>query len=261
LLAYGLSWLFWIPVALTGRDYQSSPVLLGIMFLGVCGPGVAGIILTYREQGREGGRDFWQRVFDFRRIRPIWYALILLLWPSIHLLAIVINNWLGGIPPEFEFIRTALSQPPGIAGVVILFLLQAAFEELGWRGYMLDRLQALWKPLPSSLILGVCHAFWHLPTFWIVGTLQSRWEQGFNFWLYLAFIIASSIFSTWCYNENHRSTLAVILLHTTANLASNIFLLYGTGEHIFTILLALGAVVITAAWMFPSGKLKHAASS
>jgi len=46
LLAYGLTWLFWIPVALTGQDYQASPVLLAVTLVGVFGPGAAGIILT-----------------------------------------------------------------------------------------------------------------------------------------------------------------------------------------------------------------------
>lgn len=56
--AYGLTWIFWIPVALTRQDYQESPVLLAVVFLGVFGPGIAGIMMTYREQGKEGGRDF-----------------------------------------------------------------------------------------------------------------------------------------------------------------------------------------------------------
>src|SRR3990172_4700409 len=88
LLAYGLAWIFWIPVGLTKRDYQTSSMLLAAMFLGVFGPGIAGIIMTYREQGKEGGHDFWRRVFDFRRISLKWYVLILLLFPALHLIAI-----------------------------------------------------------------------------------------------------------------------------------------------------------------------------
>ena len=105
LLAYGLTWVFWIPVSLTRRDYQESPLLLILVFLGVFGPGIAGIILTYREGGKAGGKDFWQRVFDIRRIRPIWGVLILLLFPVLHLISIAINHWLGGSPPDFFFIK------------------------------------------------------------------------------------------------------------------------------------------------------------
>ncbi len=260
LLAYGLTWIFWIPVALTRQDYQESSILLAGMFLGVFGPGIAGIIMTYREQGKQGGRDFWHRVFDFRRISLKWYALIFLLFPVLHLIAIAINHWLGGAPPEFEFIKESMAMPAGILVVVVLYLLQSALEELGWRGYMLDRLQAIWKPLTASLVLGVAHAFWHLPLFWIVGTNQSRYLSGTAFVLFVAFVTSGSFYNTWCYNDNRRSTLAVILLHTVANLALDTFLLPGTGEYIFKIVAAFGAVMIAVAWMLPSWKRKQATS-
>lgn len=256
LLAYGLAWIFWIPVALTRRDYQTSPALLAMVFLGVFGPGIAGIVMTYREQGRQGGRDFWRRVFDFRRISLKWYALIVLLYPALHLISIAINHWLGGGPPQFAFIKEVLAMPAGILVVVILYLLQSALEELGWRGYMLDRLQAIWKPITASLVLGVLHALWHLPLFWVVGTNQSRYLSGTEFGLFVAFVTSGSFYNTWCYNENQRSTLAVILFHTVANLALDTFLLPGTGEYVFKIVTAVGAVLIAIAWSLPSPKRK-----
>ena len=38
ILAYGFAWLCWIPVALTGIDYQTSPWLVFIVLLGAFGP-------------------------------------------------------------------------------------------------------------------------------------------------------------------------------------------------------------------------------
>ena len=261
LLAYGLAWVFWLPVALTGQDYQTSPLLLVVVLLGVFGPGIAGIIMTYLEHGREGGRDFWRRIFDFRRISPKWYALILLLFPALHTISIGINYWLGGNPPEFTLITESMAIPAGMLIVVILYLLQSALEELGWRGYMLDRLQAIWNPVTASLVLGVIHALWHLPLFWIVGTNQSRWLSIPDFTMFVGFVLASSIYSTWCYNETHRSTLAATLLHTTGNLSLDIFMLSGVGENIFKVVLILGAVVIAIAWMLPALKQKQVTST
>lgn len=261
LLAYGLTWPFWIPVALTRQDYQESPFLLATVFLGVFGPGIAGIIMTYREQGKEGGRDFWRRVFDFRRISLIWYLLILLIYPVLHLISIAINAWLGGSPPELAFIKESMAMPIGILAVVILYLLQSALEELGWRGYMLDRLQAIWNPVKASLVLGIFHALWHLPLFWIVGTNQSRYLSVTAFVLFVAFVTSGSFFNTWCYNANHRSTLAVILLHTVANLALDTFMLPGTGEYIFKIVAAIGALGIAIAWTLPSQRQRQVAST
>ena len=44
-LAYAFAWVVWIPVALTGQDYQSSPLLLVTVLVGVFGPGLAGALL------------------------------------------------------------------------------------------------------------------------------------------------------------------------------------------------------------------------
>jgi membrane protease YdiL (CAAX protease family) len=261
LLAYGLTWIFWIPVALTRQDYQTSPILLATVFLGAFGPGIAGIILTYREQGRQGGRDFWHRVFDFRRISLKWYALILLLFPTLHLISIAINAWLGGDPPQFVFLKEAIAMPAGILTVTIFYLLQSTLEELGWRGYMLDRLQAIWRPTTASLVLGVFHAFWHLPLFWVVGTNQSRYLSISAFVLFVAFVTSGSFYNTWCYNDNRRSILAVILFHTVANLALDTFLLPGAGEYIFKIVTAVGAVLIAVVWSLPSRKQQHVLST
>lgn len=254
LLAYGLAWIFWIPVALSGQNYQQSPELLALMFLGTFGPGIAGIILTYREQGHAGRKDYWQWVFDFRRISPKWYALIFLLFPALQLLAIAVTKWMGGNPPDFAFVDENLSAPISILGVIVLYLLQAGLEELGWRGYMLDRLQQSWKPLPASLILGLVHTLWHLPTFWIIGTNQSNWTSGIEPLAFIGFVVAGSIYSTWCYNDNQRSILATILLHTVGNLAAAIFAMTGPGKHVFTILLSFSAAIIAIAWLLPSRK-------
>src|SRR5512136_1959941 len=125
---------------------------------------------------------------------------------------------------------------------------------------MLDRLQANWRPLKASLVLGMFHAFWHLPLFFIVGTNQSRYLSGFDFSLFIVFVLAGSIFSTWCYNDNHRSTLAVILLHTVANLSLDALMLPGTGEYISKALVGFGALVIAIAWTLSARRQKQVAS-
>lgn len=256
-LAYSLAWLFWIPVALTHQDYQSSPLLLTATLIGVFGPGIAGIIMTYVERGRAGGRDFWQRAVDTRRIRPVWWVIPFLLWPALHLIAIGLNKLLGGEVPGFEFIRETALQPSTLLVVVILYFIQAGLEELGWRGYMLDRMQEIMKPLGASLILGISHALWHLPLFWVEGTNQIKWGFGADFWLFIAFAIAASIYSTWCYNKNRRSTFAVIVLHFTSNMSLDIFTTPGMQQRIYNILVMCGALVISVVWLIQTSKQNH----
>jgi membrane protease YdiL (CAAX protease family) len=249
-LAYGLAWLFWIPVALTGRDYQAYPLLLLGMLMGVFGPGLAAIILTYAKEGREGRRDFWRRAFDLRRIRPRWYVLIVVLWPALHLVGIAVSRLFGAPMPDPPLLRELAAQPVAIPVVLVLYLLQAGLEELGWRGYMLERVRPAWGPLWSSLIVGIFHAFWHLPTFWIVGTNQIEMGFGLDFLLFVAGAISMSVYATRCYNDNGRSTLAVTLLHWTGNLCLDACTDGpGTvGYRVFTLVMVLGAVAIGVVW-------------
>ncbi len=255
ILAYALAWVFWIPVALTGRDYQSSWLLILLLLLGVFGPGIAGILLTYREGGKEGGRAFWRRATDFRRIHPQWIGMILLFWPGMSLIAIIIHSLSGGSLPSFDLIKQMTLQPLGFLVIPVLYMIQSGLEELGWRGYMLDRVQAVWKPLGASLVIGVFHAFWHLPLFWVAGTNQITFGFGLDFWIFIAMVIAGSIYSTWCYNSNQRSLLAVILLHAASNLNLDLFTGPGMERRLYFFLVILGALVVAAIWILRTRSL------
>lgn len=250
-LAYGLAWLFWIPLALTGRDYQSSPLLLAIMLIGVFGPGLAGIILTHRQGDKEERGAFWRRMLDLRRMRPVWYPLIVLLWPAVHFLALLLNRTLSGATPDFKLIGELAARPLGIPVVIALYFLQAGLEELGWRGYMLEKILPGWGKLRSSLVIGLFHTFWHLPLFWVVGTNQIKIGLGTGLLFFAAQAIAFSIYATWCYVANGHSTLAVTLFHTVGNLCLDGFALDpgSVRNAIYTMLMVLGALAIGAAWL------------
>jgi len=76
-LALGLSWLFWIPLALLGQEAMGFPFVI-LMIAGGLSPAIAEIILIARSHDRAQWRDYRQRVLDFRRISAGWWAVILL---------------------------------------------------------------------------------------------------------------------------------------------------------------------------------------
>ena len=92
-------------------------------------------------------------------------------------------------------------------------------EEFGWRGYALDRLQNRFNALLSSVILGLIWGLWHLPLFGLEGSIQ----QNVPIWAFVLGTVLFSVILTWLYNNTGGSILAVILLHTTGNLAHYIF--------------------------------------
>ena len=250
LLAYGLAWAFWVPVALTGKNYQETPLLLGLVILGAFAPGAAGCMMTYFEGGISGWRDFRRRMIDFRMIQLRWYLIILLIWPAMHLLAIALYMLTGGSAPVFESMRELATQPAIIPAVVVLYFIQAAVEEPGWRGYMFDKLQRFWGFTLAVLVVGLFHAFWHLPLFFIAGTNQIDFGFGWDFWLFVAAVMASSVFTSWCYMSNQRSILAAMLIHFTGNLFLDIFSVPGPQQRVFNLLFILGAILVLVFWNF-----------
>jgi membrane protease YdiL (CAAX protease family) len=245
LLAYGWAWLWLIPVAVSGLDYKRSPLLFLAVFIGVFGPGLAGIFLTGREGDRESRRDFWWRAVDFRRIHPGWIVLMLLLWLALHLVSNELSRFLGNPAPASELAGQVLAQPLLIPIVVVLYFIQAGIEDLGWRGYLLEKLLKSWSPLKAALLVGIVHAFWHLPFFWMAGTNQIQMGFGLDFWLFIFQAVSFSLYATLCYIDNRHSTLAVILLHTIGNLCNDLFTLPGgtTKFHLYTLFMVAGAIL------------------
>ena len=246
ILGFAISWAVWIPVAITGKDYQSSPYLLAAVLVGAFGPGLAAIILTYTSRNLDEISDLRGRVFDFRRIPPGWFLIIFALWPALHGIAIGITRLLGKPIPDSPFLQELIQQPNTIPIILFLYLIQAGVEEIGWRGYLQDKLGKIFGPTRSSVIVGVIHAFWHLPLFWVVGTNQIKMGFGIDFIIFIAFVISSAIITAWCYLGNGRSILAATLLHTIGNLSFDIFAYApGTLKHlVFVSLMVLGAIAV-----------------
>jgi membrane protease YdiL (CAAX protease family) len=246
LLSFAISWTVWIPVALTKQDYQSSPYLLAAVLVGGFGPGLAAIILNFFSKDLDQVVDFRQRIYQFRHIRPSWILIILALWPTVHSFAIGLTKIFGEPIPESPFLEEIIRQPNTIPLVLFLYFLQALIEELGWRGYLLEKLTQSFSPSLSSILVGIIHVIWYLPLFWVVGTKQIEMGFGVDFLFFIGFVIASSVYSAWCYLDNKRSILAASLLSTTGSLSFDIFAhAPGTLKHqIFVALLILGAAGI-----------------
>jgi membrane protease YdiL (CAAX protease family) len=98
------------------------------------------------------------RTIDYGRIeRKIWYVLILCLWPIAMVMAYGLM-YLTGAPlpddPRFPMLIVPL--------LFVVFVVSATFEQVGWQGYAVDRLQDRHNALEAGLIVGVVWALWHV---------------------------------------------------------------------------------------------------
>ena len=249
-LALGWSWLFWIPVAVTGLDVSESPGII-LLAIGILGPAASAIILTCLfGDGRER-RDYWERLIGFKRIGLKWCAMILLIPPVYSALAVLQGLLIDGNMPPLDTAVGYVTNPWRIIPFAILILFYGPLpEEMGWRGYALDRLQRRWNALTSSLILGTIWSIWHMPLFFMRGTLMSDvfplWSS--RFWVAMGpGILSGAVLMTWVYNNTERSTLAAVLLHFMMNFTGEFLRLPGdlkNDQFLWQILIAVAVIMI-----------------
>jgi membrane protease YdiL (CAAX protease family) len=244
IISIGFSWLFWIPATLIDEGSPGSPWAI-LLYIGGVGPAFAGILLTYLERNKGTWKEYWQRVFDFRRIGVRWYLVIIFAYPLITTALTFAEN---GFIQFTESFTDNLAQPIRIIPFIFYIFVFGPFpEELGWRGYALGKLQKRLSALWSSLLLGTIWALWHIPLFFMKGTYQ--FELGFNspaFWRFMISAVVISIFFTWIYNNNRRSTLSAALFHFSVNFTGNILEVSGNIELQRLFVMLLIALVVIA---------------
>jgi len=218
------TWAFWLPAIALGVRFDSA-IGLVLLLVGLTVPGVLGIVFVYLNYDERGRTDFWNRVTQARRFGIRWLAVILLVPLSIAVLAGVVDLLLGGTGPAWgEGVAEFGVNPLAILPALFFATLPPILEELGWRGYALDRLQLEWSAFSVSIILGVVWALWHLPLFFIEGSYQHD-AVGFattGFWLFMTGVVALSFAFTWIYNNTERSILGIIILHGWVNFTAEI---------------------------------------
>ena len=156
LLAFIFSWLGWVPQALYHRGLFPFDTPL-FNFLGAAGPTLAGVAVIWLRSGRgEVGRLF--SGLSRWRAAPAIYLFTFGFWILAGGLTMLLMALLGYQLP-------ALADLPWLALVPIflIMLLSNVWEEIGWRGFALPRLQARFPDWQVSLLMGLLWSAWHLP--------------------------------------------------------------------------------------------------
>ena len=234
-LAYGISWTFWIAAWLAARqtdageqlfnadlvdallfDRTAAGTVVGLSLLsllGVYGPAIAGVVATQIDPA-VSLPDLWERV---RRIGvgARWYGLALLMLV------------LATAPAILIVVLTADSVPDAPGGGELLAFLAAFFvfqlltsgaEEIGWRGYLNERLRQGRDFWDTGWAVGIPWAAWHIPVVVLIFVQQGMVGVqivgsllGFGIG-----IVAAAILHAWFY-ERTRSVFLNIVIHAAFN--------------------------------------------
>jgi membrane protease YdiL (CAAX protease family) len=187
-VTFSWTWFFWGLAIVLGLSSDTAGGVI-LQLLGVIGPMVTGIAFTHLTSDKEGRRDYWIRIIDPRRIGIVWFLAAIPIAPALSLIGALLDILLGGTGATWgEAALQVSSNPLAIIPSVLFASLIPFIEELGWRGYVLDRMQSKWSALVSSLILGAMWSLWHLPLFFIEGSHQQawaseRWRSGCSPWV------------------------------------------------------------------------------
>jgi len=237
-------------IAILANLSMETAIGLVLVLLAAIGPMVTGIAFTYLTRDKIGRKNYWKRIIDFKRISAKWFLAILLFVPILNSLAALLDKLFGGSGATWgEAALNFLTNPSSIILSILFASLFPFIEELGWRGYVLDRLQEKYSALVSSLILGTVWSLWHLPTFFIQGSYQASLGIGTPaFWLFFVGIIPLNFAFTWIYNNTSRSTLAVTLFHSMVNFTGELIALSESADTLSITLWFVVAVGITISW-------------
>jgi uncharacterized protein len=203
-LAYLLSWALWPLVIL---NPTSSPLV-------PFGPLIAAVIVALLAGGRH---ELWAllRQLGRWRVHPLWYV-IALLGPFV----------LAGLTAALAVAAGAPVRGTGDytnwRAITFFFfstvIIVGLFEEVGWRGFALPRLQLRLDAIWAALVLGVLWALWHLPELISDPTGQRPPVQ------FLLWALALSVIFSWLYNSTNGSLPIVIICHAAIDTAGRFML-------------------------------------
>lgn len=217
-MAYASAWTIFLPAILSRAGLGILPITVPVLPLvalaSLLGIALPAFVVTAIADGRPGVRALRQRYLCWRVGLP-WYLVALVGFPLACIVAVSV--WLRGAPlhalsHQWPQLFTALV-PRGI----IIALLISVWEETGWTGVLLPRLQARYGPLRASLLIALPWGLVHTPLILVAGALTDARIplSQYPLWvLYLVVFPAPFRFLiTWIFNSTRGNLLLVAIFH------------------------------------------------
>lgn len=176
------------------------------------GPFLAAVVVLSLTSGRAGLKALLSQMVRWR-VGVRWYVVALGLPVLLAGTAAYLNVLLGAPAPS----TGQLAQWPAILMTFLIVLvvpgLGGAWEEPGWRGYAVNRLEIGRSRLLAMVPLWAIIVVWHLPLF-LTGNIE---------WVDVLNMIGGVVVYNWLYHQSGKSVLLVMIIHAMNNAASGEF--------------------------------------
>lgn len=215
------------------------------MLPGLMAPFIISLFFIFGSKNKDIKKAFTKRLTSLKLLQPRTLPVFFLIMPFSVIISILISLLLGGSLSQFQ-LAEGFSFSTGFVPVLLLLLMAATFEELGWRGYAFDCLQARFSILKSSIIFGILWSLWHLPLIFVKNSYQYEiLNQNILFAInFFVGIVPLGIIISWICIKNNKSILAAIVFHFVVNISQEVLSITQITKSIQTFVLILLAAFI-----------------
>jgi membrane protease YdiL (CAAX protease family) len=185
----------------TGNQFNLLYILWGLS------PTIAAVITAAILYGKSDIKELFSRVA--KKFELKWLLGLILLQLTTYVIGLLIYGLLETIKPgDFSF-----SSPAAIPSVFATAFLMNIWEEIGWRGFLLEKMMAGYSLFLSSLAVGILWGCWHIAYF-----LNSPNQNSLQFILTAIFwMMCSSFIYSYIYVGSKGSILAAGIFHAFSN--------------------------------------------
>jgi membrane protease YdiL (CAAX protease family) len=187
------------------------------------GPAVAALVTTYVTEGGSGIKPLFNKTIKYK-VNLKWYLVVF----AVPVLLNMASFFIGLIPTGFTIPEYKPLLPPVyfLPFFFYLVIFTGFSEEIGWRGYALEKLQEKYTAYRSSWILGVLWGAWHIPFMLYLNTVNNIPLAG-SIIMIIGLLLGTvgwTIVNTWIYN-NTKSVFIIAILHGWGNAIQSFWLL------------------------------------
>lgn len=184
-----LSFLCYIPMLLQKHGIYISRTIINIKYLFVILPYLITIVFEIHDKNL---KKWLVKLFNFSNI-----TFVIIISGAIAIIGLsssIIYSLIGNRPSLFIDSYPEISS---VIGACIYLFVMALFEEMAWRGYLLNKLLKENHKFKSLVCVGMVWGLWHIPMWVVRNSLEIEEIIYFLIWTFLVSVVLGVLYIRW----------------------------------------------------------------